>query len=181
MMILDGGGPSDERFEKIYRTHYARVWRYFRASRISDDESHDLAQDTFKRLWRYRDQIRNDDPSAFVKSIARTILLNHIRAQVTQKRGASMVSIDDPDLPIPEPAAPPATDYADRDLLEARRARLRRAIESLPQGQRDCLRVWMQGFQYEEIAKILGVTIDAVKSRLRDAKRTLREQLGEKP
>jgi DNA-directed RNA polymerase specialized sigma24 family protein len=39
----------------------------------------------------------------------------------------------------------------------------------------------LNDLSYEEIQKTLGITLDAVKSRIRDAKRQLRERLGEKP
>lgn len=172
---------NDERFEAIYRKHYARVWRYFRTNNISDDEAHDLCQDAFKRLLERIDQIRNEDPWPFLQTIAKTVLLNRVRARQTQKRSAPMVEIDDPELSFAEPAAPAELDYADRQADEARRTRLLTAVASLPPGQRECLRLWIQGHKYDEIAKILGISIDAVKSRLRDAKRYLREQLGEKP
>ena len=181
MMIANGSGPNDERFETIFRKHYGRVWRYFRTNRVSDDEAHDLCQDAFKRLFERMDQIRNDDPWPFLATIARTVLLNRIRARQTQKRSAQMVEMDDPELLFAEPAAPAQPDYADRQAEEALQARVRTAVKSLPPGQRECLRLWIQGFQYDEIAKILGISMDAVKSRLRDAKRTLRQQLGEKP
>ncbi len=126
-------------------------------------------------------QIRNDDPWPFLATIAKTILLNRVRARLTQKRSAPMVEIDDPDLLFAEPAAPAEPDYADRQDEEARWNRVRTAVASLPPGQRACLRLWIQGFQYDEIAKTLGISIDAVKSRLRDAKRDLRARLGEKP
>ncbi|MGA8808941.1 MAG: RNA polymerase sigma factor [Thermoanaerobaculia bacterium] len=171
---------NDDRFEDIYRKHYARVWRYFRSNSISDDEAHDLAQDTFKRLLERIDRIRNDDPWPFLAAIAKTILLNRVRARQTQKRNARMVEIDDPDLMFAEPAAPEELDYADRQAQETRQTRLRAAIASLPPGQRDCVRLRMQGFTYDEIAKTLCISLDAVKSRLRDATRSLREQLGEK-
>jgi len=170
---------SDDRFESIYRTHYARVWRYFRKNNIADDEAHDLSQDTFKRLLERMNQIRNDDPGPFLSTIAKSILLNRIRARQTQKRSARMVDIDDPDLIFSEPAAPAERDYADRETEEAQQRRLRAAIESLPPGQQEAQRLQLEGLQYDEVAKILGISIDAVKSRLRDAKRYLREQLGE--
>jgi RNA polymerase sigma factor (sigma-70 family) len=173
-------GSYDERFEAIYRRNYARVWRYFRANNISDDEAHDLAQDAFKRLFERMDQIRNDDAGPFLSSIAKTVLLNRVRARQTQKRSAPMVDLDDPELVSAEPAAPAEPDYADRQAEEARRTRLRTAVVALPPGQRDCLRLWIQGHKYDEITKILGISMDAVKSRLRDAKRYLRGQLGEK-
>jgi len=172
---------GDKRFEAIYRKHYARVWRYFRTNSVSDDEAHDLAQDAFKRLLERMGQIRNDEPWPFLAAIARTILLNRVRARQTQKRSASMVDIDDPELSFAEPAAPPEPDYAEREAEEARWERVRAAVTSLPPGQRECLRLWIEGLQYNEIATTLGISMDAVKSRLRDAKRDLREQLGEKP
>jgi RNA polymerase sigma-70 factor (ECF subfamily) len=171
---------NDERFEAIYRQHYARVWRYFRTNGIADDEAHDLCQDAFKRLYERMDQIRNDDPWPFLAAIAKTILLNRVRARQTQKRSAAMVRIDDPDLVYEEPAAPPEPDYAERQQDEARWERVRAAVASLPPGQREALRLWIEGFQYNEIAKVLSISMDAVKSRIRDAKRYLREQLGDK-
>ena len=172
---------NDERFEAIYRKNYARVWRYFRANNISDDEAHDLAQDAFKRLYERMDQIRNDDAGGLLASIAKTILLNRVRARQTQKRSAPLVAIDDPELVFNEPAAPPERDYGERVEEEERWERVRRAVAALPAGQRECLRLWIEGLQYNEIMKVLGISMDAVKSRLRDAKRYLREQLGEKP
>lgn len=172
---------NDERFEAIFRQHYARVWRYFRTSRIADDEAHDLCQDAFKRLYERMDQIRSDDPWPFLATIAKTILLNRVRARQTQKRNASLVEIDDPDLVFNEPAAPPEPDYAERQADEVRWEAIRAAVASLPPGQRESLRLWIEGFQYNEITKVLGISMDAVKSRIRDAKRYLREQLGEKP
>jgi len=172
---------NEGRFESIYRKNYARVWRYFRINNISDDEAHDLAQDAFKRLYERMDQIRKDDAGPFLASIAKTILLNRVRARQTQKRNAPVVAIDDPDLAFNEPEAPPEPDYAERVEEEARWERVRRAVAALPPGQQECLRLQMEGLQYNEITKVLGISMDAVKSRLRDAKRCLREQLGEKP
>jgi len=180
MMIVDGGGPHDERFETVYRKHYARVWHYFRANRIADDEAHDLAQDTFKRVFEHFGGIRNDDPGAFIATVARTILLNRIRTRGTLKRSGTMIDLDDPEL-LFEPPAPPEPDYAEQATREAQLVLVRDAMATLPDGQRQCLRLWIEGFKYDEIAKILGTTTDAVKSRLRDAKRALRAQLGVKP
>ncbi|HKS22631.1 MAG TPA: RNA polymerase sigma factor [Thermoanaerobaculia bacterium] len=180
MIIVDGNGPYDERFEAVYRKSYGRVWRYFRSNGVSDDESHDLAQDTFKRLYPRMGQIRNDDEWPFLSAIARTVLLNYVRARHTQKRSVTLVEIDNPDLGL-DPAAPEEPDYADRQADEVQREKLRKTVESLPPGQRECLRLSLENCTYKEIAKILGISEDAVKSRLRDAKRTLREQLGDKP
>ena len=88
-----------------------------------------------------------------------------------------MVDIDDPEL-VCDPPAPEEPDYADRQEADLRRARLGRAVAELPQGQRECLRLRIQGLTYDQIAAALRISVDAVKSRLRDAKRHLRERLG---
>lgn len=181
MFIVDGGGPFHDEFEKLYRKHYARVWRYFRTNSVSDDEAHDLAQDTFKRLYERMGQIRNDNPWPFLEAIARTIQLNRIRALHTRKRNATMIPIQDLESINAEPAAPEERDYADRQAAEVRLEKVRTTVLSLPAGQRDCLLLWLDDLTYNEIAKVLGITLDAVRSRLRDAKRYLREQLGEEP
>jgi RNA polymerase sigma-70 factor (ECF subfamily) len=178
MTKTDGIGPNDDRFEKIYRQHYARVWRYYRSCRLSDDEAHDLAQDAFKRVYERMDSIRGDNPWPFVETVARTVLYNHIRATKAIKRSAQLVEIDDPELMF-DPPAPPEPDLADREETATQRKRLGVAVRELSDGQRACLRLWIGGLTYEEIQQTLGITLDAVKSRLRDAKKLLRERLGE--
>ena len=179
MMNTGGNGSNDDRFEETYRNYYGRVLRYYRSCRIADDEASDLAQDTFKRLWERWSTIRGEDPWPFLKQVARTILLHYIRASRTQRRSAPLVAIDDPELLI-DPPAPPEQTYEDREVEQLRREALHRAFRDLPKGQQDCLRLQMADLSYDEIQKTLGITPDAVKSRIRDAKRSLRERLGEK-
>ncbi|MBV9494121.1 MAG: RNA polymerase sigma factor [Acidobacteria bacterium] len=183
MTIWKGGGRDDDDvFEKIYREYYGRVWRYFRACKVSDDEAHDLAQDVFKRFYEHMPQFRGDRAAiwAFLKTTAKNILFNWIRARKTHKRNAVTVDLDDPDMPF-EITAPPEPDYLEVQEQSLRRDRVRKAVLGLPSGQQQALRLWVQGMKYTEIAEALRISVDAVKSRLRDAKRLLREQLGEQP
>lgn len=169
-------GGSDQRFEAIYRKYYARVWRYFRVCRVSDDEAHDFAQDAFKRFYERMDQLRNEEPWPFLQSIARTVLLNKIRDQKTVKRSAKIVELDDPE--VTELSAPAEPDYAERQEQEHRRKGLYDAIAGLTEVQRQCLELWLAGFKYDEMTTTLGISMDAVRSRLRDARRQLRARLG---
>ena len=41
------------------------------------------------------------------------------------------------------------------------------------------MQLWLDEFTYDEIAKFLRITVDAVKSRLRDARKMLRAKLGD--
>jgi len=90
--------PGDE---EIYKKHYVRVWGYFRANGVSDDEAQDLAQDTFKRLYDRMPRLSESDPSPILLSIARTVLLNRMRSQRAARRSGISVTIDDPDFNEP--------------------------------------------------------------------------------
>jgi RNA polymerase sigma-70 factor (ECF subfamily) len=169
---------GDGRFEALYRKNFSRVYRFYRAYGVADDEAQDLAQETFKRIYESFDDYRGEAEWGFIQTTARNVLFNWVRAAKTAKRSAELVAIDDPELMI-DPPAPPEPDYAERQHAEQRRKRLVEAVAALPPGQRECLRLWMVGFKYNEIAAILKTTVDAVKSRLRDAKKELRERLGD--
>jgi RNA polymerase sigma-70 factor (ECF subfamily) len=176
---MSGPGGGDDRFEKCFRRYYTRVYRYFRACRVLDDEAHDLAQETFKRLFERMRQIRGEDEWPFLQAIARTVFLNWLRARKTQKRdGGRLVEIDDPEF-TEHPVAPEEPSYAEKEQDALRRKSLREAIEQLPDGQRQCMKLWLDDFSYDDMAKTLRITLDAVRSRLRDARRALSARLGE--
>lgn len=177
MMNGNAAEVRDERFEAIYRRFYARVHRFYRSCDVADEEAHDLSQDAFKRFYEKFDLYRGEAGWSYLEAIARSVLYNWLRAQKTVKRSVALVEIDDPEI-VFDPPAPEQLDYADRQEVQARRTRLARAVAELAQGQRDCLRLRIQGLAYEEIATALRMSVDAVKSRLRDAKRHLRERLG---
>lgn len=172
----------DEQFEALYRKYRRRMIAFFlRAFRVTEEDAEELTQDTFARFFEALDEYRGDAEWAYLEKIARNVGYNRVRAITAVKRGSGLkvVEIDDPNQFTAEPAAPPEPDYAERQDQALRRKRLYDAIAALPAGQRQCLQLWLDGFQYNEIAPILRISQDAVKSRIRDAKRLLRERLGE--
>jgi RNA polymerase sigma-70 factor, ECF subfamily len=174
------GGDRENGFEGIYRKHYARIYRYFRSCKVSDDESHDLAQDTFQRFYEHMHQFRGDSEAiwSFLKKIAHNILLNRIRSRATAKRKATIVEIDDPEVGF-DLAAPAEPDLAEQEHEAVRQDQLRRSITELSEAQQQVLTLWIEDLTYIQIASALRISVDAVKSRLRDAKRHLRGQLGD--
>lgn len=170
---------KDDRFQSLYQRFYLRIVRFFvRSFHLSEDDARDLAQDTFFRFYKAMDEYRGDAEWAFLETTARNVAYNRIRSQNTAKRRGQHVDVDDPATRVP---SAPAPDYAKQQEDAMRRRQLRDAIAELPTGQRQCIELHLDGFSYEEIARFLKVSLDAVKSRLRDAKRGLRDQLGADP
>lgn len=167
---------GDVQFEAMYRQYYGRLYRFFRSFGVADGEAHDLAQETFTRILERFEQYRGGG-WAYLERTARNVLYNWARAGRAAKRSGEVVEIDDPDISF-DPPAPDEPDYADRQHAESQKVRLAAAVGELTDGQRECLRLWVLGYKYNEIATILKTTDDAVKSRLRDAKKQLRARLG---
>ena len=168
---------KDDRFKSLYQKYYIRIVKFYvRSFRLSEDDALDLAQDAFTRFYQAMDEYRGDAEWAFFETIARNVAFNRIRAQRTGKRSAVLVDMDDPKAQ--KLAAPADADFAERQEQAMRLRQLREAIAELPDGQRQCVELRLQEFKFVEIAKFLGMTVDAVKSRMRDAKKNLQAKLG---
>jgi RNA polymerase sigma-70 factor (ECF subfamily) len=174
------GSDNGDRFNALYAKYYRRIiYFYVRAFRLPEEDAEELAQDTFLKFFEAMDEYRGEAEWAFLETIARNVAFNRLRALHTAKRSAKTINIDDPEFGRQEPAAPPEPDYADRQQEALRKKLLNDAIAHLPAGQRQCIQLWLEDFSYVEIGKALRVSLDAVRSRLRDAKRLLRERLGD--
>lgn len=163
-------------FDTMYRKYYLRVLRYFmRAFHLSQEDAEELTQDTFMRFFRALHEYRGEAEWAFLETTARNVGLNRVRANNTQRRNGITVDLEDREVFAALSTEP---NYVERDELARQRKLLYDAIDQLPKAQRQCLLLSLEGFRYTEVARTLRVTPDAVKSRLRDAKRTLRAKLG---
>jgi RNA polymerase sigma-70 factor, ECF subfamily len=178
-MKAGGAGNGNEVFRALYRRYYGRMMRFFRTVfRVSEEDAEELTQDTFLRFYKAISGYRGDAEWAFLEQIARRVGLNRVRAVSALKRGAGRTdSLDDADSSFVEPRSAGA-DPAETAIANELRARLREAIRELPNGQRQCLLLRLEGLSYQEIRAVLEISMDAVRSRLRDAKRLLRQRLG---
>lgn len=124
--------------------------------------SEDLVQDVFLRILRYRQTYRPGTPfRAWMYQIARN-------ARVDAMRKVK------PDAPmLTEPAAPASADSA-QQKQEAQL--LQRALLQLPEDKREILILSrFQELKYEEIARMMGCEVGAVKVRVHRALQQLRE------
>jgi len=154
--------------------------RFFRqVFRVSEADAQELTQDSFVRFYKAMDEYRGQAEWALLETIARNVGYNKVRAVNTIKRGSVRPeSLDDGESfhdAIDKTQKHPIDTMIETESLQ----RLREAMTELPSGQRQCLELWLEDLSSEEISRALRISIVAVKSRIRDAKRTLREQLGD--
>ncbi len=143
----------DDVFRSLYRELHGLVFRL-----IGDrQESEDVLQEVFLKLAA-SDVLRKPDDE--VRAWLRRVCLNtgHNRLRSGRRaehhiERAGRLAVDDP-RGAPEPL--------DGVLLKEQQDAVRRALESLPRNQRDCLLLRHSGYSYAEIAATLEISIGSV-------------------
>jgi RNA polymerase sigma-70 factor (ECF subfamily) len=171
-------------FEALYRGHYRLVVGFFRARGVGGEESRDLAQETFLRAYSGFDRFRGEaSRKTWLLTIAANIFRNMLRERAAAKRDAQEVAVDlwaevegavaEHELTPSGPESPLET-----TLEDERRRLLRGAVEGLPKQMRRCFCLYFyQHRKYREVADVLGVSIDTVKSQIYQAKAKLKREL----
>jgi RNA polymerase sigma-70 factor (ECF subfamily) len=139
----------------------------------SMDESQDVVQDAFVRLWRMRARVDKQTVEPLIYKIA----LNLAASRRRSKRVWRWVSSDT--IRAPSSADEPADDaISSRQEL----GRLRRAVERLPDDLRRVIMLCEYSeLSYDEIAGIMSIPAGTVGSRRHRAIQRLRETLSEAP
>ena len=150
---------------------------YFAALKLvgDPDDAYDLSQEAFIRVYNARRRYDKSHPFyAWFYTILRNLARNHLRkrsvrteyaAQVRRIRKGNIETSDSPEC------------LAEAD--EAKKA-VWAAIEKLSYDHREVIILrHFEDMSYEEIAKLLGIAVGSVMSRLYYARRKLRELLGE--
>jgi RNA polymerase sigma-70 factor (ECF subfamily) len=164
---------DDDLFRSLYDEHYDRVVGFLVRMGVAREDAREIAQDAYMRVYSNMSSVRQ--PAALLYTTARNLALNRHRDAHTQKRNVVSVPLDDANPVAGTPTA------EDRVIREEQRAQLAKAIGELPKGTRQALLLRLKGLSYKEIAEVLGISVNGVKSRIHDAKVRLREQLGDEP
>jgi RNA polymerase sigma-70 factor (ECF subfamily) len=140
-------------FHSLYEAHAQDVYRFARFLTGSDDAAADVTSETFLRAWTGRDAIRAETGKAYLLAIARNLARDRTRA------GSRIADGDVPDTPV----APNA-----EARLELNRTL--DAVRALPSDYREPLLLAVSGVGYEEIGRLLGLSVATVKIRVHRAR-----------
>jgi len=146
--------------------HIPSLRRYARALTGDAWTADDLVQDTLERACsKWRLWVVGSDLRAWLFTLMHNIFVNQLRRSSRQAAAGAMVDVDDVENELPAPEA------ATAQSLDLQRCLLR-----LPEDQRAVLLlVSLEDLSYEEVAKITGVPVGTVMSRLSRARSRLRE------
>jgi len=163
-------------FEELVQKHQHAVVGTVAKMLGSYDSAEDIAQQVFLRIWKSAPRYR---PTAkfttYLFTITRNLVFNESRRKSRQKLHSLEAQEEDWHQQIPDQA----DQRPDAQVLHTElQGAVDRAIAALPEKQR--LAVVLRRYEhmpYDEIGKILGLSISAVKSQLFRARANLREAL----
>src|SRR5205823_10137093 len=162
--LAAGGDPSA--FERLYRTHVARIHSLTRRM-LGTHEADEVTQDIFVRTWQKLGQFRGESAfSTWLHRLAVNVVLERRRTFAIQRERIS----DDPAALEFATVAPARADLT---------VDFEHAIEQLPAGARAIFVLHdVEGYKHREIAAMLAIASGTSKRQLHRARMLLRGYLG---
>lgn len=161
---------ASDRFDALFRAHYADLYRYAVRRCATSEDAEDLVAEVFAVAWRRLDDLPpGDEARLWLFGTARLLRMNDLRSATRRKSmldkfRAVRSRITRPDI---------ATSVADR-------SQVRHALASLSDSDQEILllSVW-EGLSSTEVAAVLEVSPAAARKRLERARQRFREALPE--
>lgn len=184
--MLAYGAGDEEAFVTLFKRYNKRLYNYFLRHLGDRATAEDLLQSTFLKIHRGRESYQ---PTAAFSTWVFTIATNLLRdSAVAARRQAHVIQPEEirgkvaigagSSEPVSVQSAKSAEDeYGEREIAY----HIRQTIQSLPPDQREViLLAKYEGFKFEEIAKILNITLTAAKVRAHRAMKALETILKER-
>ncbi len=175
LVVAAAAGDADA-FGALVARYQAAIVNLARAQTADDGEADDLAQETFIRVYRSLDRFRGDSTfRTWLYRIAVNVIQSHLKKRARRWRWFGP-GVDETTMSGHESEAPLSSTVEDdavrRDVID-------RALASLPPDMRLAVTLRdVQGFDYAEIAAMLGIPLGTVESRIFRARQRLRPLLA---
>lgn len=162
-------------YDHLVRTFQKQVYRWAFHVVRAHDLADEVTQDVFVRTFQALDRIDPDRPfGAWLCRSAVNIALNVIRKQQFRTQWAQENRPDPTDYE--RESSQPEAGFRRRRVLQ----RLEAAIDDLPPIYRTIILLRLRDeMSYDEISRVLGVSMGTVMSRLARARHRLRDSLGD--
>lgn len=179
-MVLIANGVSDA-FREVLRRHNTHVFHYVKVMVAGNEgRAEDITQNVWMKVVRSANKYEPQSQfRAWLLTIAKRTVYNEVRDRTRRKEVSTAVTDED--------GATSEMDFIDErqasvhDRLEREEdvARVRAAVQELPEQQRLALILWMEeSGDTPAMAKELGVTVEAFHALIYRAKKSLAKSLG---
>lgn len=151
-------------FSKMVDAMQGKLFRFAFHFLNDIQEAEDAVQESLAKFWQKREHSHEiAKPEAFMMTIVRNESLDRIKSRKKESR----VSLEQDHAEILED-----------DSIEERVLALRKAIRELPDGYRSVIHLRdVEGLRYEEIQRVLDLSLSDVKIRIHRGRKLLKEKL----
>jgi len=169
---------EDSAIEELLRRYQSRIYRYGIQMCRNPEDAKDVLQDTLLAMTRSLRSFRGASSlSTWLYTIARSFCIKKRRkSKFAPDEELSLSSMDsDHSGPVSAASEQPDHIVSAKELADY----LNKAVQSLDPMYRDVLLLRDgEGLSAPEVAKVLGLRVDAVKSRLHRARLAVRDQMA---
>jgi RNA polymerase sigma-70 factor, ECF subfamily len=183
-LVAQAANGNREAFDELVRRYQSRMFQLVRILTSGDTDAEDLVQDTFVRAYRAVGQFRGDSTfRTWLHRIAVNVVRSHAARQSGRgdrrtTRGYARGTSPDTDRGDEESEIGRVAANEDLENAVVRRRMIDQALARLPPDLRLMITLRdVQGLEYREIARITGVPIGTVESRIFRGRRRLRPML----
>jgi RNA polymerase sigma-70 factor (ECF subfamily) len=166
-------------FDQLYDGHKAAVFRYLCYLTRDRSVSEDLFQETWLRVVRHLDRLEGiREVKSWLYSIATNLYRDHLRRQKVRSVFMSRVKADPAGTRFlgGEEVRDPEAETEKQEMAAA----VMGVLEHLPLKMRQVFVLReIEGFGYDEIARMLNLPRGTAKSRMHRAVRLIRRELGD--
>jgi RNA polymerase sigma-70 factor, ECF subfamily len=171
-------------FRTLVRRHQRALYNFALRQVRTPSVAEDIVQDVFVRVVQNVETFKEESRfSTWAYTIARNLCIDHLRKAVHRRHASLDAGADGEDgegAPLGERIAGSGAG-ADRAVIGKQlQGHIRAAVEALPEDQREVFLMRQVGeLAFKEIAEIVGVSENTVKSRMRYALERLQTALSE--
>ncbi|HEX5626003.1 MAG TPA: sigma-70 family RNA polymerase sigma factor [Saprospiraceae bacterium] len=170
--------PAQERFEKEFLPHLEALHTFAFHLTYNEEDADDLVQETFLKAFRFIDKYEvGTNAKAWLFKILKNAYINQYRKDIRKP-----VQVDYEEVAVyqeeEEGQSAAYFDLREEIFDQMMGDEVSTALNALPEDFRTV--IWLcdiEGFSYEEIAKIIDIPIGTVRSRLFRARNMLKDKL----
>lgn len=153
--------PSNDLVQNLYSAHHGWLHTWLRHRLGNAADAADVAQDTFMRLLQRREHLQIQQPRAFLRTVARGLIIDHWRREELHKAYLEALAL------VPEANTP---DVETRELLLELLERIAKMLDGLKPKVRTAFSLAQcEGLRHQEIAQQMGVSVRTVERYIADA------------
>ena len=159
-------------FTQLLEGNRDRVYSHALYCLRDPEDAQDVTQEAFVKLWRNYDDIAPGKAAGWLMRVAHNLCIDLIRRRRSQRNN---FGFPDPDALERLPAGGPGPDPEGTLHLDQRQRALLNAMDTLAPETRSVMMMhYFQEMKLQEIAEILGKTVNALKVQIHRARKSLR-------